>query len=328
VTLILVDYLPYRQLSFYLHLTVVIRFNVVGHIPTPENYRKGPLGGRTMKKLSAILMGMVVLCAMPASACAQGWLGNTGTPKVYFGWTEHPKGSVWSLQRQTSTGTAAWPLSGFWLGARKDLVLTDDFGILISGSVFFPKRSAGTWREEPGPITFDFEIPQYDWWTLDGLAACRVAGDTEVLAGFRWDHTSTRVNYSDNTEDDYILNVYLPLFGMQLNKRFSNSSLLLRCVGSPWVGGRLKYHFWDNLGFAEFGDFRVNNGYFLELFADCSIRIARDVSAGGFMKWNYLHVKTDEQSLSGSTTEPVSWVVDVRSWTFGASLACAFASPF
>jgi hypothetical protein len=287
-----------------------------------------PSGGWTMKKLYTLLMIMIALCAVAADSQGQGFSGITGTPKVYFGWTEHAKGSTWALQRQTSTGTAAWPLSGFWLGASKDLVLGDRFGVLVSGSVFFPRRSAGTWREETSLRTFDFEIPQYDWWTLDGLAKCGLTGGAEFLAGFRWDHTSTRVNYSDNTDDDYILNAYLPLIGMQLNKRSSNCSMLLRCVGSPWVGGRLKYHFWDNLGSAEFGDFRVNNGYFLEFFADCSMRIASDLSVGGFAKWNYLRVKTDEQSLSGSTAERVSWAVDVRSWTFGATLSLVFAGPF
>jgi hypothetical protein len=281
-----------------------------------------------MERLSALLMVMVALCAVAADSQGQGFMGITGTPKVYFGWTEHAKGSIWALNRQTSTGTAAWPLRGFWLGASKDLTLGDGFGVLISGSVFFPRRSAGTWREEPGPRTFDFQIPQYDWWTLDGLAACRITGATSLLAGFRWDHTSTRVNYSDNTFDDYVLNAYLPLIGMQLTKRSPNCSMLVRCVGSPWVGGQLKYHFWGDPATAEFGDFRVNNSYFLEFFADCSMMIAGDLSVGGFVKWNYLHIKTGKQNLSGSTTEPVHWVVDVRSWTFGGTLSCAFASPF
>ena len=281
-----------------------------------------------MKRLRSVLVGILMLLALLAHIHAQAWIGSPGASNVYFDWTEPSKGSIWALQRPTYTGTAAWPLRGFWLGASKDISLGDGFGALISGSVFFPRRSAGTWRDEPLTRTFDFEIPSYDWWSIDGLAKCSVAGDAEVLAGFRWDHTSTRVKYSDNTDDDYILNAYLPLIGMQLNKRFSDCSMLLRCVGSPWVGGRLKYHFWDNLGYAEFGDFRVNNGYFLEFFADCSMRIAGALSVGGFAKWNYLHIKSDEQSLSGSTTEPVSWAVDIRSWTFGASLACAFASPF
>ena len=285
-----------------------------------------------MKKLSTLLMVMIALCAVAADSQGQGFGGITGTPKVYFGWTEHSNGSTWALNRHTSTGdstgNAAWPLRGFWLGASKDLAIGDSFGFLVFGSVFLPQRSSGTWREEPGPRTFDFEIPQYDWWSIDGLAKCSLTGGAEVLAGFRWDHTSTRVNYSDNTDDDYILNAYLPLIGMQLNKRSSNCSMLLRCVGSPWVGGRLKYHYWDNLGYAEFGDFRANNGYFLELFADCSMRIAGDLGVGGFVKWNYLHVKTDKQNLSGSTADPVYWVIDVRSWTFGATLSLVFASPF
>jgi hypothetical protein len=308
-----------------------------------------------VKKLYAVLMGMVVLWAFAADTPAQGFLGGesaprlngffprwpgsvcnagdtqasglTRPPSVYLGWLEHSKGSTWSLQRQQSIGTAPWPLRGFWLGASKDFALDDCFGVLISGSAFFPQRSAGTWFADPLGRSFDFEIPSYDWWSLDGLVKSRISGNLEFLAGFRWDHTSTRVNYSDNTVDDYILNAYVPLIGLQIYRSFSTNCLLVRFVGSPIVGGRLRYHFWNRLGYAEFGDFDVRNGYFMEFWANYALKIKGDLNLGGFVKWNALRVETSEQGLSGLTAEPVSWVVDIRSWTLGGTLSLGFSSP-
>ncbi len=308
-----------------------------------------------MKRLSVVVLGMVVLWACATSASAQGFIPSGGAPsltglfsnwpsgiydarntswhglttqaRVYFGWLEHPKGSIWSLVHQDSIGTAPWPLRGFWLGATKDFTLESGFGALVSGSVFFQQRGAGMWFEEPAGRSFDFEIPSHDWWSVDGLGKCPISRDLDFLAGFRWDHVSTRVNYSDNTSDDYILNAYIPLIGLRIHHPSSTHCFLLRSVGFPVLGGRIRYHFWDRLGYAEFGDFDVTSGYFLEFLADYTFNTGRDLNLGGFAKWNALRVKTSERSLSGSTTEPVSWVVDITSWTIGGTLSLGFYSP-
>lgn len=182
-----------------------------------------------MKRLFIVFVGMVLLCGLPVGPVAQGFFA-TGTaaslnniplaypgstlcsdspgsglmsmPSLYFGWLEHPKGSTWALQRQASTGTAPWPLKGWWFEATKEVALDQGFSLLISGGVFLPRRTAGTWFTSPLTTSFDFEIPSYDWWFVDGLAKGCVSGPIELLAGLRWDHTSTRVDYSDNTSDD------------------------------------------------------------------------------------------------------------------------------
>ncbi|MFH0823747.1 MAG: hypothetical protein V2B18_13440 [Pseudomonadota bacterium] len=292
-----------------------------------------------MKKVLSVFIAMAALWYPSSSVFAQGMAtfpinqsygaygeratgsGFLGTPRLYFGRLEHTNASVWSLQRRSGTGTAAWPLRGYWLGASTDLSLSAPLGLLVSGSVFLPQNSAATWYPEPVGTAYDFEVPSYDWWSADALAKYSVAGGLDVLAGLRWDHTSTRVSYFDNTDDDYILNAYIPLFGVQLSQRSSYGSLLIRAVGSPWVAGRLKYHFWTRTAYAEFGDFDANSGYYAELFADYSLKITGNVGLGGFLKWNALHLYTAEQNLSGSNTEPISWSVDIKSWTFGASLS-------
>jgi hypothetical protein len=298
---------------------------------------------------------MVVLCGLPVGSVAQGFLatgaaatlgnipfahpgvtqcsgsprsGLLSMPSLYFGWLEHPTGSNWALQRQASTGTAPWPLKGWWFEATKEVPLDQGYSLLISGGVFLPRRTSGTWVTSPLTRSFDFEIPSYDWWFVDGLAKCWVSGPLELLVGLRWDHTSTRVDYSDNTSDDYILNSYLPLIGAQINQPFCNGSMLVRFVAAPLVWGQIKYHFWDRLGYAEFGDFRVNSkSSFVEILADYRFKLTGDLQAGAFAKWNSLRVRTDDQNLSGLTTESVSWAVDIRSWTLGAVASFDFSSP-
>jgi hypothetical protein len=267
---------------------------------------------------------------VPKSAsCVNGagsWLMNM--PSLYVGWLEHGDGSSWALQRQASKGTATWPLKGFWFEATKEVALDTGPGLLVSGGVFVPSRSAGTWSSVPGSGAFAFDIPSYDWWFVDTLAKARVSGNFELLAGFRWDHTSTRVDYSDNTSDDYILNSYMPLIGTQVYQPFSNGSMLVRFVCSPLVFGKLKYHFWSRDGYAEFGDFPLNSkSSFLEVLADYRVRLTGDLHVGVFAKWNWLRVKTDERNLSGLTTESVSWGVDIRSWTLGGDVSLAFSCP-
>ena len=178
------------------------------------------------------------------------------------------------------------------------------FGFLISGSLFLPRRSAGTWLNELHTSTFDFEIQSYNWGSVDGLAKLRMCGGVDILGGFRWDHTSTRVRYSDNTDDDYILNAYLPLLGIQIGNNFSGGSFLVHFVGAPKVYGQLRYHFWDNQGFAEFGDFGISDGYFMELLVDYSMRFRGNMNIGGFVKGNSFHCKTDRQKPFRTLSRP------------------------
>jgi hypothetical protein len=248
---------------------------------------------------------------------------------VNLGWLEERDGSKWALQRQTSTGTATWPLRGLWAQATEELTFDKTFGLMVSGGIFVPRHAGGAWYSSPGTRSFDFEIPSYDWWSVDGIVKARVSGGFELLGGFRWDHTSARVDYSDNTSDDYILNAYLPLIGAQMNQRFSNSSLLIRFLAAPWVPGSVKYHFWDRLGFAELGDFRANSrSSYFEVMADYRLKLRGDIFAGGFVKFNSLRLRTDYRDLSGSTNESVAWAVDIKSWVIGGVVSLDFFSPF
>ncbi len=247
-------------------------------------------------------------------------------PTLYVGWLQDPKGTTWTLQRPTSSGTAPWPLRGIWLGATKDLPVSEDFGFLVSGGFFIPRRSSGTWYTTPAAATFLFDIPSYDWWSADGLVKRRVSGSFEVLAGLRWDHTSTRVNYSDESFDDYILNACIPLIGAQVAHRYAGSSLTVRLLATPVVWGRLRYAYWAPLtSYGESGDFRMNGDCsFVEFFADYSVRLRGKMDLGAFAKWNSLRVNTSDGALTGGSIEQVSWTVATRAWTVGGTLRLSF----
>lgn len=234
-------------------------------------------------------------------------------------------GSSWNLKRQTSTGTAEWPIKGWLLQAEKDIALVGSTDIIISGGIFFPQRSRGTWFESSSSRAYSFEIPAYDWWFLDGTVKAPISGSVDFLFGFRWNHTDTKVDYGDNSRDGYILDSYIPLIGAQFNQRFSASALVFRVVGSPLPWGRMTYHFWEPGRLVEYGEFPFSaKSSFLEFFADYRINCTRDVVLVGFAKWNRQSVQTHEQSLSGDTSEPVSWDVDIRSWTLGADVSVVF----
>jgi hypothetical protein len=297
-----------------------------------------------VKRVRVLLLGLVVCWGFSAQVSAQGFFsdnagssasalpcawgsGGFGTPSIYVGWLEHPQGSTWVIQRELRTGTAPWPLKGLWLSASEEVVGCDGLGLLVAGSVFVPQRASGTWLQSPIPGAAPFDIPSYEWWSIDGLLTSRISGSFQLLAGVRWDHTSTRVDYTDHSDDDYILNAYLPLIGLQMNQRSFNGSLLVRFMGAPVAFGNLKYHYWAADGYSEAGDFGLKNSYLLEFLADYRRAVTGNLTVGGFVKWNSLAVKTTERNLSGSSTDAVSWKVDIKSLVIGGTLSVGFSCP-
>ena len=297
-----------------------------------------------MKRVCLLVVCLMAMWGTCPGVSAQGFLGETacsgagcfpglwgsggiGMPTVYVGWLDYSKGSTWELQRVGSAGTASWPLKGLWLGATKEFTSCEDIGFLISGSVFVPRRSHGTWVESPRVTDFDFDISSYQWWSIDGLVTKRISGSFELLAGLRWDHTSTRIHYNDDTSDDYTLNTYIPLVGVQIAERSCNGTLLVRFMGSPVPFGELTYAFWTGQNYAESASFALSKSHFMELFAEYNRCVGGNLTAGLFVKWNSLSVKTSEGHLAGTGGEPASWNVDIQSLVIGGSICLGFSSP-
>lgn len=261
--------------------------------------------------------------------CNSNSLFPSADISVYFGWLNSSNGTVWTLERTAVNSTAAWPLKGWWLGAAKEVNLNHSFGFLASGGIFFPRNSSGTWGDDSGFQTVKFDTSSYEWYSIDSLLKAHVAGPFDILAGCRWDRTSTRVDYADNTSDDYILNAYMPIIGALYRNTTPTGAFHVKMLYAPVVWGQMKYNFWDNRGFAEFGDFGINNNsFFAEAFAEYLVKFRPNMNVGAFAKWDALQAKTNKQGLSGMTNESVAWSVNVRAWTFGGTLSMTFTTPY
>ncbi len=168
----------------------------------PRTYRRF-----FVKRLCIILVCMAVVWGLTVANTARAFLGMSTIPavgglpfkdpsnatctgtgagllsdfSVNFGWLEQRDGSIWALERQNSTGTAVWPLKGFWVQATEDLAFDRNYGLLISAGVLIPRHTSGTWISRPAGTSFGFDIPSYDWWYLDGMVKAGIAGGFDVL---------------------------------------------------------------------------------------------------------------------------------------------------
>lgn len=293
-----------------------------------------------MRSFVVVLCAALFLSSLPGPGSAQD-LSATGvarglfalpfrdgavmSPRVYLGWLEHPTGMTLTMHRTNKDGVASWPVKGLWAGLETGLALSENLGLLVSGGVLLSQRASGNLLWSDGRADA-FHVEGYQAGHVQGLLSYQAAGPVQVLAGFRWDHSSTRLLYWDSTPDDYILNAYLPLVGLQVDQQFFAGDLRVRCVGFAAVPGSLKYHYWDG-AYSEFGDFDLGRGYFLDIFTEYSKSLMGDFRVGAFLSWNVVHAQSREELLSGSTHEPISWSADKRSWILGASIALNFVGP-
>ena len=131
-----------------------------------------------------------------------GWGTDVGNPRFTF---DSGGGGVSSLSHR-------WPLRGLWLGVAEKLNVTEKCGINVEAWWLIPSTAAGTEESVVGTTTFVavptpgigffVTIPtpvsvnwntRPDWWYIDGRLACSCGGrNFNVLAGFRYDHFSTR----------------------------------------------------------------------------------------------------------------------------------------
>lgn len=305
-----------------------------------------------MRKMVLFLTAVIVVAVWPWYAVSQGFPGNSGSADAFahslpgndfcapysaadrrlsgfwemdLGWLEHPKGSTIVLKRPSTISTASWPLRGAWTGAFADVQLGDTWGMLFSRGAISTQRGAGTWTTTSSPNTYGFDVPGYETWFLEGLLSRRAGRPVRLLAGVRWDHSSMRLLYSDDTYDDYVLDGYIPVVGLQVSDPLLGVGLTMRCLVSPFVPGNFRYHYWDNRGYAEFGSFPFSKGYFLEFLGDYNRKVAGWITMGGFVRWNTLRAQTCEKELQGLSSDPVSWDLNKQVWIVGGTLSLIFS---
>jgi hypothetical protein len=275
----------------------------------------------------ALLAGIVLHMAAPAQDVAKGG-GVILAPEFSLGWVKDPNESDWILHRQASTSVAGWKRSGWWLEARTGFRLGPNSDLLLSGGWFFAQPASGVWHATPPSPVFSFDVSSYKWGSLDVLYRHRAMQDRlEALAGLRWDRKETSVHYSDSTDDDYRLNTYAPVLGLQYNQPAAGGLLSVRALGSPRVFGEMYYDFQDHHGFEEYGDFTLRKGYMLECRVQYAHPIRNRWQLGYYAQWATHHMESREVALSGSTMEPVSWTVTHQAWTLGVLASWNFRNP-
>ncbi len=257
-------------------------------------------------------------------------LGLQVTPTVYVGRLGHPRGMILSNDLPTNqngiTNVRPRPLSGIWLGAAADIRANQAVNLYIGGGALIANGTDGTITSTIG-LTADFETAGDDWYYLESLAGYRTWMGLEVLAGFRWDHTASRLHVvrPGDSIDDFKINLFMPMVGLQLSRQSTEQTLKVKVAGFPAVPGSLKYHNWDRVGSASVESRQdFSYGYYAEIHAEYSRKIPGNCSVGLFGTWNVVNACTAvEAALNPGATE-IRWIFDRRSWIVGGSLSIEF----
>lgn len=318
-----------------------------------------------MKRSSVVVFGILVIAFAPALVWGffgaglpgfwpGGMFGGTGNCDPYYGrcsdafyvgWEATP-GFDFSLSSQgipAGGGQIAIghrpPLRGVWLGASQEIFVSRNCGLVVSGWYLLP--SSGT-EVEPfdfgggglGSRTWDAKA---EWGFVDALATLGCRGGV-LLAGFRYDHFSTRFNnpfsftVRSNPADqaDLTANSYMPLVGVQYKYNGATSSLTVRAVGFPVIPGNFSYA--ETLGSIHRVEATGNykNSSFLEVFAEYAWKFGMaDIAVFG--RYNNTHITSDAHfDEIGEPPMPSTWSAGINrnSWTIGGQLGLAFDTPF
>jgi hypothetical protein len=188
-----------------------------------------------MKKLFFVAVAFILLVSAPAVSFSQGFsllpgnffggqraCGDGDTPwldplSFYVGWgtdVVNPRFTFDSGGGGVSSLSHRWPLRGLWLGVGEKLNVSERCGINVEAWWLIPSTAVGTEESVVGitqfivtdfPAGFFITTPaavavnwntRPDWWYIDGRLACSCAGrNFNVLAGFRYDHFSTRFEF-------------------------------------------------------------------------------------------------------------------------------------
>ncbi len=259
-----------------------------------------------------------------------------------------------SLSQQLSTDFS--DPGGLWLGVSNYCQLSDRVGILASGWYLFPSSGDAQENYSTGlQLLLPTEDPTYgnartwsttrSWGWIDGALVFGSPCGLNLIAGFRWDSYSIKLNNpspvnplallptgTSSDEADLTLNSYIPLIGTQCCWGGPCCGLLVRVVGFPWVPGNLRYGETVNegLGTRLEANVNYNRGYFLEIFSEYSKTCPGFGCVGIFARWNELYCRSDvNPDTQGPTSLRIALVTPIRtSWTIGGRVALNFDVPF
>lgn len=304
--------------------------------------------------------------AVGCGACDPCNLPLFEPPTFYVGWMETARNVTFSFD-QGDPGSFFgdkhyWRVAGLWLGLEEIINLNCNCGIALDGWVLIPSNRPfesiqGTTRsivtitgedDDDGRRTVsvlqgignrDWNS-RPDWWYLDAAATYAVYGGSRIIAGFRYEHFSTRFDNpssltlpsTSGDTADITVNSYLPYVGIQSSIGGPASNVKVRFIGFPYVPASVSHFETGEAGVGTRVETtgRFDRSYFLELFAEYSRKLFGDASMGAFFRWNLLHgntnLTTDVLPISVSSSTLGSF--DRNTYTFGGSLSLNFGSPF
>jgi hypothetical protein len=281
-----------------------------------------------------------------------------GNPTFYVGWMESVKRASWSFADPNPGsvfgGAHRYPLAGLWLGLEQKINLNETCGIDLDGWVLIPSNRQGSEQE---PITtlitsttfpFTTQVPgvgnrtwntRTEWWYLDAAATYAFSPGFKALAGFRYDHFSTRFDNPTNafgvvlTPDDtadLTVNSYLPFVGLQTIVGGPASNVMVRWIGFPVAPANLTFSETNanTLGTRVDSTGNWSNSYWMEIFAEYNRNFAANMGIGAFFRWHLYH---GQASL---TTNPLGFAgvssdasFDRNAITLGGNIQLNFGSP-
>jgi len=284
--------------------------------------------------------------------------------RFYVGWLEATPGACWRFEPQQTealtVGEHKWRPAGVWLGLAKSLDIRERWGfnahawflipvngraeeadvIVRSFLIFNPSQEEDVLVRNVQPITKFWDI-YTDWWYVDGEIAWKGSGLFGVLAGFRYEHFSTRfknpsdvrgfVLSSQDTADITIIS-YKPYIGIQHKYDSPTTMLSVRAIGFPYVPADLEHVETGEAGLGyrtESKRGRFTGSYFVELAAEYATRAFGDSQVGAFVRWNLLEgrglIPVEIPRIGFSEENLFSFHRNTLS--FGGNFTLSFISP-
>ncbi|MBI4966434.1 MAG: hypothetical protein HY913_24350 [Desulfomonile tiedjei] len=283
-------------------------------------------------------------------------------PTFYIGWMESYKNTTFRFDG-SNLGSARWPAAGLWLGLEEKINVSESCGVAVDGWILVPTNRRSGGAEPLTTVVFDTSgIPistttslgsgtwdtRNDWWYVDAMGYCGCSKTFAVLAGFRYEHFSTRfrdpkafeqitIDFNGGTATtsdpdagaDFTVNSYQPYVGVQYFLGGPTGSINIRLLGFPYVPADVNWLLTGG-GASITSKGNLKDSYFFELFAQAERNIFGNANIGGFFRWNLLHGRT---SLHTEVLPAIGSIDNVGSFdrntlTFGGSFSLNFVTPY
>lgn len=246
-----------------------------------------------------------------------------------------------------------FPLQGVVLATSGTIPVSECFGIIAAGGWLLPNKTVGDFTQDGNvetPLTSHLEADS-QLGIIDGAGYYTIFdagwGCFQFLGGFRWDHLTSRQTISSRdaaglgtftsvATNNITVDAYIPYFGFQLLQTSSCSRFAARVIGFPVAPGSVRFSdsssgTEDGVAFLDGGEFShsFKRSYFIEAFAEYSMKVLGDISLGGFALFNTLHGKTDYGTFVGQEASRSELINLTRlTWTFGGSISYSFSTGF